>query len=197
MTVWDRRYDRHEYVYGTAPNDFLVEAARYLPPGPVLCLGEGEGRNAVYLAEQGYEVTAVDASSVGLKKAQQLATERAVPITTCLADLADFVIQPESWNGIVSIFCHLPPLLRAQVHRHCVEGLAPGGVFILEAYRPAQLQLKTGGPPIASLMMDLAILETELRGLTFKYAVESEREVHEGSLHNGLSAVVQIVAVKP
>lgn len=197
MTIWDKRYSKAEYLYGKEPNDFLVQAAPQIPPGPVLCLAEGEGRNAVYLAEHGYSVTAVDASVVGLEKAQHLARERGVGITTHVLDLADFEIQPDYWSGIVSIFCHLPPLLRETVHRRCVAGLMPGGVLVLEAYTPQQLKLKTGGPPTASLMMQLDDLLKELQGLEFLHAVEVERHLAEGTQHNGPSAVVQIVAVKP
>lgn len=197
MTIWDKRYSKLDYIYGKAPNDFLVQATRHIPQGPVLCLGDGEGRNGVYLAQQGFEVTSVDGSAIGLQKARQLATEAGVTITTKVIDLVDYVIQPQYWSGIVSIFCHLPPLAREAVHRDCVAGLAPGGVFVLEAYTPQQLSLKTGGPPTASLMMSLEMLEKELTGLEFWHGVELQREIHEGTMHNGLSAVVQVLALKP
>jgi SAM-dependent methyltransferase len=145
--MWDQRYSSDTYVYGTEPNGFLVTAAARLPPGKVLCLGEGEGRNAVWLAAQGHEVTAVDASGVGLRKAQRLAAERGVTIATVHADLAAFDIEPGTWDGIVSIFCHLPPALRADVHRRCVAGLRPGGVLLLEAYTPRQLGMGPAARP--------------------------------------------------
>ena len=194
--MWDRRYDREEYVYGTDPNQFLVQMADMIPPGAVLCLGEGEGRNAVWLAAKGYAVTAVDASSVGLGKAQRLAAAKGVAIATAHADLSCFDIQPEAWSGIVSIFCHVPPALRAGLHRRCVAGLRPGGVFLLEAYTPRQLAYGTGGPPSADLMMEAADLRRELAGLELAHLTECAREIHEGSLHNGKGAVVQVVAIK-
>jgi len=197
MTIWDQRYSKFDYLYGKAPNDFLVQTARHLPPGPVLCLADGEGRNGVYLAELGYAVTSVDGSAVGLQKARQLAAERGVSLTTEVADLRDYPIVPESWGSIVSIFCHLPPLVRETVHQRCVAGLVSGGVFLLEAYTPAQIPLKTGGPPTASLAMTLDQLQSELAGLEFWHGTELERDIHEGSLHNGRSAVVQVLAVKP
>jgi 2-polyprenyl-3-methyl-5-hydroxy-6-metoxy-1,4-benzoquinol methylase len=120
MMMWDQRYGGEEYAYGTAPNEFLVAMAPRLPMGRVLCLGEGEGRNAVWLAGRGYEVTAVDASRVGLEKAERLAAERGVTITTVHADLAKHDIDPDAWDGILSIFCHLPPALRADVHHRFV-----------------------------------------------------------------------------
>ncbi|WP_043740694.1 class I SAM-dependent methyltransferase [Thioalkalivibrio nitratireducens] len=196
--MWDQRYGTDEYVYGTEPNEFLREAVGNLPrQGRALCLAEGEGRNAVFLAEQGFEVHAVDASPVGLAKAKRLAVQRGVRIDTEVADLDVYRIEPESWHLIVSIFCHLPAPVRRTLHRQVVQGLRPGGRLILEAYTPAQLALGTGGPSDASLMMTLDELRTELAGLEFEHAREYEREVHEGRLHTGHGAVVQVVAVRP
>lgn len=195
--TWDERYHGGDYVYGTEPNDFLVSQVGQMPPGRVLSLAEGEGRNAVYLAERGFSVTAVDQSPVGLAKAERLALQRDVQIETIVADLADFRIDPQSWDGIVSIFAHTPPPVRRHIHNEVVHGLKPGGIFVLEAYRPEQLQYKTGGPPVADLMMDLGILRTELSGLDFEYAAETVRDIHEGKLHVGEGAVVQVVARKP
>lgn len=195
--MWDQRYSGEGYAYGTEPNEFLVAMAPRLPMGRMLCLGEGEGRNAVWLASQDHGVTAVDASRVGLEKAQRLAATRGVTITTLHRDLADYDIAPGSWGGIVSVFCHLPSALRADVHRRCVAGLRSGGVMLLEAYTPRQLGHGTGGPPVAELMMDEETLRAELSGLEFLHLQECEREIHEGTFHNGLGAVVQMVARKP
>jgi SAM-dependent methyltransferase len=195
--MWDQRYGSEEYAYGTEPNEFLVAMAPRLPIGRVLCLGEGEGRNAVWLAGQGYDVTAVDVSRVGLEKAERLAAERGATITTVHADLAAYDIEPGIWDGILSVFCHLPPKLRANVHRRCVAGLRSGGVMLLEAYTPRQLGHGTGGPPVAELMMDEETLRAELAGLQFLHLQECEREIHEGAFHNGLGAVVQMVGRKP
>ena len=194
---WNERYSDPEYKYGTDPNRFLESHAGSIPAGAVLCIGDGEGRNGVFLAGAGFEVTSVDQSGVGLAKARRLATERNCRITTVESDLADYTIEPRAWSGIVSIFCHLPPDLRRRVHAAVVEGLAPGGVFILEAYTPRQLQFKTGGPPTAELMMTLDELREELKGLQFDVAREIDRDMSEGSCHQGTGAVVQIVAAKP
>ncbi len=194
--MWNERYSQTEYAFGKQPNDFLVQVIQQIPKGRVLCLADGEGRNGVYLAQQGCQVTAVDASPVGLEKARKLAAERSVAIETIVADLAEFPIQPDSWDAIVSIFCHLPPTIRAHVHRQVVTGLRSGGVFVLEAYTPRQLAFKTGGPPTAELTMELATLQQELKGLEFNHAVELERDIQEGLFHRGRSAVVQVVAVK-
>ena len=195
--MWDERYQTDDFVYGEEPNSFLKEASHALTPGRVLCLAEGEGRNAVFLAECGHQVTAVDASAVGLEKAQRLAAERGVQIKTEVVDLADYKIADESWDIIVSIFCHVPPRIRTNIHKSAVRGLRPGGAFILEGYTPAQLNLGTGGPPVSELMMTLAELKQELTGLDLEHVLETEREVIEGSLHTGRGAVVQIIARKP
>ena len=197
MSLWNERYSAEEYVFGTEPNYFLVEAARNIPPGRVLCLGEGEGRNAVHLAGLGHDVLAVDAAMVGLAKANKLARSRGVTLRTRFADLGRFPIEPGSWDLIVSIFCHMPSEVRAGLHQRVAAGLKPGGLFILEAYTPRQLEFGTGGPPVAELMMTLAALREELAGLQFLHAVELDRNVLEGSLHTGRGAVVQVVARKP
>lgn len=194
--MWDERYSTDEFVYGTTANEFLVSTIDRLPKGRVLCVAEGEGRNAVYLAQEGCEVVAVDASRVGLDKAARLARQRGVHIETVVADLADFAIQPHSWDAVVSIFCHLEPQLRKALHRRVVAGLRPGGVLVLEAYRPEQIRYATGGPAAADMMPSLAELRDELEGLEFEHAVEIVRNVSEGKYHTGKGAVVQVLAVK-
>ncbi|MEE4272677.1 MAG: class I SAM-dependent methyltransferase [Thermoanaerobaculales bacterium] len=194
--MWDERYSGDDFAYGTHPNDFLAAAVDELPVGRVLCLAEGEGRNAVWLARRGFDVTAVDMSRVGLDKARKLADAHGATIRTIHADLAEYMIEPEDWDVIVSIFCHLPPPLRRAVHRQSVAGLREGGVFLLEGFTHSQLRLGTGGPPSADLMMDLETLRDELAGLDLIHAEELERTIHEGEFHNGLSAVVQVVGVK-
>jgi len=195
--MWNERYRTNEYMYGKESNDFLRQAAENLLPGRILCLAEGEGRNAVFLAEKGHKVLAVDLSDVGLKKAQALAKERGVKIEIEVADLAGYEISSESWDAIVSIFCHLPPHVRKELHRKIVNGLKPGGVFILEGYTPRQLGLGTGGPPNRELMMTLDELKGELSGLDFEHALETSREIVEGFLHTGVGEVIQLIGRKP
>lgn len=195
--MWDQRYNTPDYVYGTEPNDFLASAIEELPIGQALCIAEGEGRNAVFLAEHGHQVLAVDSSAIGLEKAARLAAERGVRIATEVTDLAHFDVEADSWDTVISIFAHVPPAIRKPLHKKIVGGLRSGGVLLLEAYTPAQVGLGTGGPPLPELTMTLAELRQELLGLHFIHAVEQEREVIEGSLHTGRGAVVQVLAVKP
>lgn len=194
---WDERYSEPGYSYGTAPNDFLVSVVDIIPKGKILSLAEGEGRNAVYLASLGYEVTGVDGSEVGLCKAVELATARGVNITTIQADLSKFEIETEQWDGIIACYCHVPSVIRTPLHQAVVRGLKPGGVFVLEAFSKDQLSYDTGGPQSLDMLMSLDELKHEFAGLELVSAVQMEREVREGSRHTGLASVIQIVAVKP
>jgi len=194
---WDERYGGAELTYGAEPNDFLRDMAPRIPPGPVLGLGEGQGRNAVHLATLGHPVTAVDQSPVGLARARELAASRGVTLHTVVADLAEFDLEPTSWSGIISIFCHLPPALRQSIYPRCAAALAPGGVLILEAYTPDQLEYGTGGPREPDLLSTLVELRDLLPGLELEIGREVVREIHEGAHHHGLAAVVQVVARKP
>ncbi len=196
--MWDQRYSQPGFAYGSEANDFLAAAAVQLQPqSHILSLAEGEGRNATFLAKLGHRVTAVDSSRVGLQKAQSLARERGVAIETIEADLARFEIDPGSYQAIVSIFCHLPSAMRKRLHRKAVDGLAPGGLFILEGFSKRQLEFNTGGPSDIGLLLDLAEITRELQGLAFSHARETERDICEGSYHNGRGAVIQIIGTKP
>ncbi len=193
---WNARYGADEFIYGTKPNDFIVEHFERIPRGRVLCLGAGEGRNAVFLAQQGYQVVAVDGSVEGTLKTARLAADKNVSVEAVTADLHGFDVGQAQWSGIISVFCHLPSKLRSEMHARVPPGLVAGGVFLLEGYTPAQLTLGTGGPPVAEMLYTKSDLVGELAGLDFVLAHEIEREVEEGSAHHGRSAVVQLVGVK-
>lgn len=194
---WNTRYAEPGFAYGTQPNDFLAEMTPRLPKGRALCLAEGEGRNAVHLARHGFEVTALDLSSVGLNKAQELARQNGVTLTTVVANLQDYAFPVDHFDVVVSIWCHIPNPLRTQVHRAAARSLRPGGMVVLEAYTPAQLGFSTGGPKDPALLMNLVDLRQELAPLVFLHGVERVRDVHEGTYHQGQSAVVQVLAQRP
>lgn len=198
MNMWDERFGRSDWVYGKEPNDFLREQASQIPlrkgQSRVLSLGEGEGRNAVFLASLGHRVTAVDASIEGLKKVVRLAAERGVSIETVHADLAAWEPEQGVFDGVISIFCHLPESVRRHAHRAAARGLAPAGVLLLEAYTPAQLAFGTGGPKDVSLLYTLPMLREDFGSLDLSIAREVEREVVEGELHTGRAATVQLLA---
>ncbi len=199
-SFWDARYAEPDLAYGDAPNDFLASVVHRLPAaGRVLCLAEGQGRNAVYLAKQGHRVTAVDQSPVGMVRAEALAAARGVAVETAVADLSDYDLGENLWDAVVSVFAHVPPDVRRDLHRRVVRALRPGGAFVLEAYTPAQAPRDTGGPgpDAVARTMSAEALRAELAGLDMEHLVETEREVVEGPYHNGPAFVVQMLAWKP
>jgi SAM-dependent methyltransferase len=196
-SMWEQRYGVDHYHYGTDPNDFLREQVDSLPDGPVLCLAEGEGRNAVFIAGTGREVHSVDLTEAGVAKTLRLAELRGVRVHAVVADLATHDIGDERWGAVVSIFAHMPPHVRRDLHARVVAALRPGGVFLLEAYTPDQIGRGTGGPAVPEMTMTLDLLQNELDGLEFLHALETERVVVEGAGHTGVGAVVQVIARKP
>lgn len=196
----DQRYSASDFAYGTEANDFLKAEFQKIPSGGrVLCLAEGEGRNAVFLAQNGYQVTAVDISEVGLNKALKLASERGVEIATQVVDLADYSLGEQQWDGIVSIWVHMPDAIRQHVHAQIAPALKQGGVFILEAYTYEQTTMEAVGGPSATQKDRFGSLEKlriELEALEEVIGVEKQRMISEGTRHQGLSAVVQFIGCK-
>jgi SAM-dependent methyltransferase len=139
----------------------------------------------------------VDASAVAMRQTNEFAQLSGVSVTTITADLANFTIEENKWDAILSIYCHLPSALRKTIHRQVVQGLRPGGVFLLEAFSPQQLNYQTGGPKNADMLASLSELKDELQGLDFIIGQELERDVQEGLHHTGVAAVVQVLAIKP
>ncbi|RYF27917.1 MAG: class I SAM-dependent methyltransferase [Comamonadaceae bacterium] len=198
-TFWGQRYAAPGYAYGTEPNAFLVQhlpALHALPTGArVLCLADGEGRNGVWLAQQGYQVTSLDIAPEGCAKARALAQERQVALTVLAADVTQHDLGDAAWDAIVSIFLHLPPGARRRLHQSVCKALRPGGFFLWEAYAPAQLGQTTGGPQTAALLPPLADVVHDFadapRDIRHQWA--GWREVQEGALHSGQGAVTQLI----
>lgn len=195
VDFWDDRFASSDYVYGKEPNDFLKANTHYITGEKILCLAEGEGRNAVYLAKLGYEVTLVDFSSAALSKAKALAQEQQVEITIVQSDLSQYQIAENSWDAIIMIFAHLPPAIRRQVHSQCVSGLSDNGVLIIEGYTPLQLNNNTGGPKDESLLYTQPMFINDFSALSFVIFHEVEREISEGVYHCGKSNTLQLVAL--
>jgi SAM-dependent methyltransferase len=194
---WNARFSEPGFAYGTAPNDFRVEVTPTLPTGNVLSLGEGEGRNGVYLALTGRHVWAVDGSPVGMAKASELAAERGVTLHTEVADLGAYAIEPGRWDVILCFFVHMPQVVRQRVLLAAASGLRRGGMFALEAFRPGQIAHGTGGPQDPERLATLAQIQSELPGLEWVIARETERVLDEGRYHSGPSATVQLLARRP
>ena len=152
-SMWEERYSGTGYVYGTEPNEFLRDHVTTLALGDILCLAEGEGRNAVFLAGTARRVSSVDLSTAGVDKTLRLARERGGVVDAHVGDLATYDLGVEKWDGIISIWAHMPAKIRADLHRRVVDALRPGGVFLLEAYTPDQIGRGTGGPQSVEMMM--------------------------------------------
>ena len=198
-SFWDSRYANEPgYVFGTEPNEFLRDVAdRIRPGGRVLCVAEGEGRNAVFLAERGFHVTAIDQSVVGLEKAKHLATARGVEgrITMIVADLLGHDLGEGNWDAIVWIFLHLNPPERRRLLERASRALTPEGLLVLECYTPRQVRWKTGGPIQApELLVELTDLQGACPELETVIGLERERDVIEGTGHTGRADVVQWLA---
>ena len=196
-SYWDQRFAGEEFVYGKQPNDFLRQQAAGLAAGQALCLAEGEGRNAVFLAELGHQVCVQDISPIGLGKAKALAQQKGVSITTVCCDLAALDLKPNSLDLIAAIWMQVEPELRARVFEQAVAALRPGGHLLIEAYHPQQLNFSSGGPTRRELLIEAAQLQQELATLEPLILQEIERTITEGSAHQGRSAVVQFFGRKP
>ncbi|MEE9375001.1 MAG: class I SAM-dependent methyltransferase [Rhizobiaceae bacterium] len=197
LDIWNERYSRDEFVYGREPNQFLKDNAHHIPiKGSVLCIAEGEGRNAVFLAGLGHEVIAMDMAKSGRDKALRLAKEQNVSIEYRVGNLNNFDFGTGEWDAVIAIFAHTPIELRQKIHGSLSTAIKPNGVFIMEVYSPDQLNYKTGGPKSLDLLFALEDVKREIEGLEFLHAQQTVRDITEGSLHTGLGAVTQIVARK-
>lgn len=200
---WNTRYAAEGYSYGTAPNEFLVQCLPHLQSLPrgarVLCLADGEGRNGVWLATQGFAVSSVDIAEQGLSKARALAGRAGVALQTLQGDVTAFELGRDRWDAIVSIFLHLPAKPRRALHQRSFDALRPGGLFVFEAYSPEQLAYGTGGPKEIGLLPTLADVEGDFAGCdgaVIVHRFSGVRSVVEGPLHSGDGHVVQLVVRK-
>lgn len=192
--MWDKRYSNAEYAYGKDANTFLQEWSHLLSPnGRLLCLAEGEGRNAVYLAENRFDVTAIDSSKEGMKKALLLANEKDVSIKYSVSKLENFNYQLSHWDGIISIFAHTNKTSQKIIFNQIKNSLKVGGVFILEGYNIEQLVNKTGGPKVPDMMFDLAEIRNYFDDFEVILAQNQKRDIKEGLYHTGISDVVQFI----
>jgi SAM-dependent methyltransferase len=174
---WDRRHRGTELVWTAQPNRFVVEELGGLPPGRALDLGSGEGRNAVWLAEGGWQVTAVDFSSVALDKARRLAQARGVTVDWVLADLRGYRPEPGAYHLVLVAYLHLSPLERVAVLAGAVAALAPGGTLLVIGHDLANLTQGVGGPQDPAVLYTPEAIVAELDGLTVHRAERVRRPV--------------------
>lgn len=198
---WDERYAAEEYVYGKEANEFFRSKLAGIKPGKALFPAEGEGRNAVYAAKMGWEVSAFDISDFGKSKADQLALENGVNIDYQVGTLGELAYEEESFDLIVLIFAHLPASIRTSFHQGLVNLLKPGGLLILEAYSKTHLTFNfknplAGGPKDITMLYSEEDLRTDFHAMS---ELSLEQEViflEEGKYHQGQSAVIRLIGQK-
>jgi 2-polyprenyl-3-methyl-5-hydroxy-6-metoxy-1,4-benzoquinol methylase len=198
-TFWDERYSTDDYIFGTAPNVFLASQAALIRPGmQALSIADGEGRNGVWLAEQGATVHAIDVSPVALEKARKLAAARGVTLEIEQADVLNWRWPEAAYDLVVAIFIQFaPPPERDRIIAGIRRTLKPGGLLILQGYTPKQIEYGTGGPPGAANMYTPELLREWFGDWDILHLHEHESVIREGSHHHGMSALVDLVARKP
>jgi cyclopropane fatty-acyl-phospholipid synthase-like methyltransferase len=195
---WEARFAGPEYHFGTEPNAFVKSKAALLKPGQkALSIADGEGRNGVFLAEQGLDVLAMDFSPKALAKSQALARQRGVSIRTEQADLDTWRWPVGEFDVVAAIFFQFcAPPLRTRVFNGIKGALKPGGLLLMEGYRPEQLKYKTGGPSEVENLYSRALLEHAFSDFASVEIEEYDREIHEGPGHGGMSALIDLVGRK-
>ena len=193
---WNERYSGAEYVYGVEPNNFLQEQLASLEPGSILLPADGEGRNGVYAASQGWEVVAFDPSHVGRSKALMLATKSEVEIRYNLADFESFDWDDDPFDCLALIFAHMPSSIRQKYHRKFIEFIRPGGTIILEAFRPEQMGRTSGGPRNPDMLYTEEILADDFSACTDISISSVTATLNEGPYHTGVAELIRLVAKK-
>jgi SAM-dependent methyltransferase len=196
---WEARFAVPEYAFGKEPNEFLKSCKHLLPPsGRALAVADGEGRNGVWLAEQGLEVLAIDFSPSAQRKARALAAERHVDVTFVQADVHDWDYPQSAFDVVIEIFTQFSaPAARSRKWAGMRRTLTSGGLLVIVGYTPRQLEYATGGPKELENLYTRAMLEGEFGDFRNLRIVEEERELREGASHAGMSAVIGLTARKP
>jgi SAM-dependent methyltransferase len=198
ITRWEARFAAPGYLFGTEPNAFLRRQAHRLRPGlSALAVADGEGRNGVWLAEQGLDVLSVDFSPTAIAKSRALAQARGVAVRAVEADLATWPWPIAEFDVIAAIFFQFAtPALRSRLFAGMKQALKPGGLLLIEGYRPKQLEYRTGGPSQIEHFYTRGLLEREFADLASIEIAEHDSLVNEGSGHAGMSALIDLVGTK-
>jgi len=201
-TFWDERYSADEFIFGRDPNVFFRKQLDTLQPGKLLLPAEGEGRNAVYAARQGWQVSAFDTSKQGREKALQLGASFGVTFDYRVADVVSVEYPAGFFDAVALIFLHFPDDSQRDLHRRIASWLRPGGTLILEGYHKEHIGYREqfgsfGGPADANRMYDLEPLLQDFEGFDFSYATVEDDTLYEGNNHTGKSRLVRLVGCKP
>lgn len=197
--TWNQRFSAPHYIFGREPNVYLREHAGLLAPASrVLCVADGEGRNSVWLAQQGHHVTAFDIAELGVAKARTLAQEAGVSVEFHVASCDDFSWSDADYDAVVAVFVQFAdPEMRARLFTRMQRALKPGGVLVLQGYTPRQLDYRTGGPPNVSHLYTPALVHEAFASLQIIELREYDAVLSEGTQHSGQSALLGLVARKP
>lgn len=193
---WNERYGASAYAYGTLPNQFLFENISVFPKGKILLAAEGEGRNAVFVAQNGYPVNAFDTSEKGKLKADALAKEKNVTINYQVGTLEQIGYENESFDGLVLIYAHFDDSIRASMHKKLLDLVKPGGIILFEAFNKDQLQYPSGGPKKLEMLFDIEEVKNEFQNCDFSFLKSEIIELSEGAFHQGKGAVIRFIATK-
>ena len=194
--MWNERYAGEDYHFGIEPNAFLASQHARLKPGMrCLAVADGEGRNGVWLAEQGLQVVSVDSSSVAVSKARALAQQRGVKLDCEQADLTDWQWPVNQFDVVVAIFIQFVGAAgRAQQFANLKRCLKPGGLLLLQGYTPRQLEYRTGGPAQVDNLYIEAMLREAFADMAILHLSKHDSVIHEGAGHDGMSALIDLVA---
>lgn len=193
---WNERYGAEAYAYGTKPNQFLFENLASLPKGKLLFAAEGEGRNAVFAAQNGFHVDAFDTSEKGKIKADLFATEKKVQINYQVGKLDDLGYQSNTFDGLVLIYAHFDDSIRASMHNKLIDLVKPGGTILFEAFNKDQIQYPSGGPKKLAMLFDIEEVKNEFNNCDFSFLTSEIIELSEGEFHQGKGSVIRFIAIK-
>jgi SAM-dependent methyltransferase len=201
LKMWETRFGKEDYAYGTEPNEYIREKLKGLKPGSILFPAEGEGRNAVYAAQLGWKVSAFDISEEGRKKALKLAERHQVSIDYKIGELQNLGYQKGLFDAIVLVYAHFPPNIRKEYHKLLESYLKKGGHIIFEGFSKAHLEYRTknervGGPRDLDSLFSIEELETDFAGYGILELKETIVELNEGSGHVGKGSVIRFFGRK-
>lgn len=193
---WNERFGVEEYAYGIEPNQYFKQELEKLTPGKILLPGEGEGRNAVFAAKSGWEVTAFDPSSEGKKKALKLAQKNNVKIDYLLDNYDGIKFEADVFDCVVLIFTHMPSHKRNEYHKKLTSFLKPGGILILEGFSKEQINNNTGGPRNVDMLFSKDELLNDFELFSKLEITQTETVLKEGETHRGTSSVIRLIGIK-
>ena len=193
---WDEKYSTDDFIYGKVPNEFFRKNLLKIRPGRLFLPGEGEGRNAVFAAQNGWVVDATDQSEVGKLKALKLASESEVKINYSVCNISEYNFPENYYDAAAVIFFHLPEELRKKIHKKIIESLKTNGILILELFNKEQLGKDSGGPQSLDMLYSQEDIEKDFNQLKTLLLENATIQLNEGEKHSGEASVIRFVGIK-